>query len=139
MEPNAFINKAKQPTSAELSKALGPSKVLWDKLISDVSECCKIDDEEWNSYSLKAGWALRLKHKKRNILYLAPLLGSFQATLILGNKAVAAARKGQLPARGIKIIDEAKRYPEGTAIRMEVKNEKDVELMKQFSIIKSEN
>ena len=139
MGQNAFINKSKKPTSKELTEALGPSRELWDKLIEEITNACKIDNQEWNSYSVKAGWSLRLQRKKRNILHLGPLVGGFQVALILGDKAVKAARESRLPARAVKLIKEAKRYPEGTAIRFAVKSEEDIDLIKQFAVIKSEN
>jgi hypothetical protein len=139
MLENAFIGKLKKPTSADVSAVLGPSKALWDDLVADVKDVCKIDGKEWKSYSPKAGWSLRLIRKKRNILYLAPSHGCFRVSFVLGDKAIKAARTSGLPARAIKIIDNAKRYPEGTAIRIDVKNSKDVDLIKQLAVIKAEN
>jgi hypothetical protein len=139
MLTNAFINKRQKPTESELSAALGPAKALWDRLLSEVSDECEIDKQEWNSYSPKAGWSLRLKRKKRNILYLAPSLGCFTTALILGDRAVRAARKSGLPKRVSKMIAEAKRYPEGTAIRIEVKGPRDIEVVKRLAVIKMEN
>jgi hypothetical protein len=139
MRENAFIGRVKKPTSADVSVALGPSKALWDNLIADVKNECKIDGQEWKTYSPKVGWSLRLMRKKRNILYLAPSHGCFRVSFILGDKAIKVARTSGLPARAIKMIDNATRYPEGTAIRIDVKNVKDVDLIKQFALIKVEN
>jgi hypothetical protein len=139
MLPNAFIGKSKKPTTSELTEAIGASKVFWDELVAKATKELEIDNSEWNSYSPKAGWALRLKHKKRNMLYLSPFPGSFCVTFILGDKAIKAARAAGLPARAIKLIDEAKRYPEGTAIRIEVKKAKDLELIVQLATFKMEN
>jgi hypothetical protein len=139
MLTNAFINKLEKPKESDLATALGSARELWDKLIADVTSECAIDDEEWNSYSPKAGWSLRLKRKKRNILYLSPSRGCFTASLILGDKALRSVRKSGLPKRVMKIVDEAKRYPEGTAIRIEVKGPKDIDLVKKLAVIKTEN
>ena len=61
------------------------------------------------------------------------------AAFILGDKAVTAARKSKLPPDVLKIIDEAKRYAEGTAVRIEVHAAKDVNLVKTLAKIKAEN
>ena len=127
---NAFIGQAVAPTDAQLSHELGRSRALWDRLIAEVPEC---ETEEWNSYSPKAGWALRLKHRKRNIVYLSPSHGAFIATLILGQKAVAAARDAGL------VTGEEKKYPEGTAFRVEVKSAKDVAAVRKLAEIKLAN
>jgi hypothetical protein len=136
MLPNAFIDKPKKPTAAELTAALGPAKALWDQLVADLAEQYDVTVQEWNSYSRKAGWSLRLKHKDRNILYLTPCRGSFFVSFALGDKAVEAARQSGLPPSVIKTINEAKRYAEGTGVRLEMKKPKDVETMKQLAAIK---
>lgn len=139
MPANAFIDKPKMPTDAELTAALGPAKALWDQLLAGLTERCKIDVQEWNSYSRKAGWSLRLQHKRRNIVYLSPCRGCFRASFALGDKAVQAARESGLPASVIKIIGEAKRYAEGTAVRIEVKTAKDIAVVEKLAVAKLAN
>ncbi len=136
MATNAFIGKLEKPTETELAATLGASKQLWDTLIADLSEELELDSQEWKSYSPKAGWSLRLKRKKRNILYLAPLQGSFSIAIILGDKAIKTARQNGLSKLVLKLISEATRYPEGTAIRMQVSNEKDLGIIKSLAAIK---
>jgi hypothetical protein len=60
--PNAFIGKAKLPTIEEVAAALGPAAKVWHELV-DWFAGQKVVDQEWNSYSPKAGWALRLKYR----------------------------------------------------------------------------
>jgi hypothetical protein len=139
MLPNVFIGKAKKPSESELAAELGPAKALWDQIVADLEEEQKIDGQEWNSYSKKAGWSLRLKHKERNIVYLSPHRGCFTASFALGDKAVEAARQGGLPPQVLKIIHEAKRYAEGTAVRIEVKAGKDLAVVKKLAAVKLEN
>ncbi len=136
MLPNAFIGKPHPPTDAELTAALGPARTLWDRLLASLADEHKLTVREWNSYSPKAGWSLRLKLKERNILYLGPCEGAFRTAFVLGDKAVAAARQSGLPASVIKIINEAKRYPEGTAVRFEIKKAKDIETATKLAGIK---
>jgi hypothetical protein len=139
MLPNAFIGKSDKPTDKELTTALGPAKKLWDKLIAGLVKENSIDTHEWNSYSVKAGWSLRLKVKKRNIIYLGPCKGCFRVAFVLGDKAVKAALQSDLPKRIIKIIKEAKRYVEGTAVRMDIKKTEDVDIAKKLAAIKLAN
>jgi hypothetical protein len=136
MKPNALIGKPKPPTTAEVAMALGATKVLWDRLLAGLADEHNLTVQEWNSYSPKAGWALRLKLKGRNILYLIPCQKCFFVSFALGDKAVEAARRSDLPAGVIKIINEAKRYGEGTGVRLEIKKPKDIEVVKQLAAIK---
>lgn len=135
MKPNAFIGQKKQPTAKDLSAALGPAYKLWSDLIADLH----LPDEEWNSYSPKAGWSLKLKQKKRTILHLGPREGSFQIAFILGERAIAAARTGKFPKHIVDALAEAKKYPEGTAVRIEVTKASDLAGVKDLAAIKMAN
>jgi hypothetical protein len=135
MSPNAFIGRTKPPTDDELSSELGAARVLWDELITELA----LPTQEWNSYSPKAGWSLKLILKKRTILYLAPCHGRFRVAFILGAKAVEAARQSKLPKAVLKIIDEAPRYPEGTGVRLEIAARKDLAAVKKLAEAKLAN
>jgi hypothetical protein len=139
MLPNAFIGKPHPPTDDELTDTLGLAKALWDQLLAGLATEHQLTVQEWNSYSPKAGWSLRLKRKERNILYLGPCQGAFRVALVLGDKAVAAARKSDLPQSVVKNINKAKRYPEGTAIRFEPVNSKDIKPILTLAGIKLAN
>jgi hypothetical protein len=108
-------------------------------LVSELAKEHEVTEREWNSYSKKAGWSLRLKRKKRVIVYLAPCRGCFRVAFILGDKAVKAAREVKLPARVLKIIDEAPHYAEGTGVRLEVKTVADVVVVKRLAAVKLQN
>jgi hypothetical protein len=134
--PNAFIGKLEAPTADELTAALGPAKVHWDRLLARLAAELNLVVEEWSSSGAKYGWALRLKMKKRNILYLGPCRGSFRVTFALGDRAVEAARRRTLPRKVVKLIEEGKRYPEGTAVRMEAVEAKDIPAIVKLAAIK---
>ena len=63
----------------------------------------------------------------------------FSGFVALGDKAVAAAPTSTLPPDIIKIIDEAKRYPQGAAVRIEVYDAADARVVKILAKIKIEN
>ena len=132
---NAFVGKPKPPTESELKAELGTSKALWDELVDALAKEHKLA-REWNSSSKKLGWSLRLKRGERNIVYLSPSRGCFRASFALGDKAVHAARESGLPQRAIKIINDAKRYAEGTAVRIDVNSREDISIVKKLAAIK---
>jgi hypothetical protein len=139
MHPNAFIGKPDQPTESELAAELGAAKPHWDRLLADLATDLKLTLREWHSYSRQAGWAVRLKLKQRNVVYLSPHRGCFTASFALGDKALKAARASGLPPSVIAIIDQAKRYAEGTAVRIEVRATKDLAAVKKLAEIKLAN
>jgi Protein of unknown function (DUF3788) len=139
MAPNAFIGKTTEPSDGDIEKALGRAKPVWDGLIAELEAQYGVSTREWNSYSVKAGWSLRLKRGKRTIVWLGPCVGCFRAAFILGDKALAAARQSGLSARVVKALDEAPKYPEGTGVRLEVRGPRDVPTVKKLVVAKLEN
>jgi len=136
---NAFAGQAKQPTEAELVSVLGDSYDLWQRLVADLKNELKIDVAEWHTSGIKYGWSLRLQVKKRNILYLGPREQRFLAAFALGDRALIAVKKSGLPGPVLRMIAQSKRYPEGTAVRVDVRTNDDVEIVKTLAKIKIEN
>ena len=132
MLTNAFIGKPSEPTESDLAAELGASKSLWKQLLADLEHEFSLTTYEWNSYSIKAGWALRIKHKARNIVYLTPSKDAFMASFILGDKAIKALRANKPPKRVLNLLAEGKRYPEGTSFRIDVLKPEDLDIVKEF-------
>jgi len=135
---NAFIGKTATPTSEEVCASLGESYDVWKTLIDWLAEQ-GVADLEWKSISPKYGWSLRPKLKKRTIVHLSPCNGCFRVAFILGDKAVAAARNSDLSKDVLKLLDEAKRYAEGTGIRLLVRQKKDLAAVRKLALIKLAN
>jgi hypothetical protein len=136
---NAFVGKTDAPDAQELTRALGPTKALWDKIVDGLQHKHEVNIQEWGSHSPRAGWSLRLKRKDRIILYLIPLHGSFQVALVLGDRAVKTAREAKLPKSVLKTIADARRYAEGTGIRIAVRGPEDLAAIEKLALIKIEN
>jgi len=137
--PNAFIGKREKPTEEELSSVLGPSVKPWSEFVAWLAEDQGVATQEWKSYSPKAGWALRLSLKKRNIVYLAPCKGCFRVAFVLGDRAVKAALENNLPAAVVKAIKDAPKYPEGTGVRLIVKRSTDLPALRKIALAKLAN
>lgn len=137
--PNAFVNHAEKPTPAELSAVLGSTNGIWNRLVESMAEEYGVNVQEWNSFSPKYGWSLRLRLKKRNILHMAPCKNCFRVALILGDKAVKAAKQIKLPKSVIAAIESAPHYPEGTGVRLVVKRMSDLPAICKLAEIKLAN
>ena len=134
--PNAFIGKTAKPSADELDSALGSSAIVWDQLIDWLEKEHGVNIQEWNSYSIKSGWSLRLKLKKRTIVWLAPCQGCFRVAFILGDRAIEATKQIDLPAEVAAAIAQAPKYPEGTGIRLVVKRASDLIAIRKLAAIK---
>jgi len=136
MAPSVFLDKQQPPSPKALSSTLSKSINLWDSLKSHVASRYAPVIETWGYAGKQFGWSLALKQKKRSIAYLIPGAGLFVCSLAFNEKAVAEAGARDLPAAVMKMIGEAKRFPEGRAIRLEIKSSKDVAVMKELIDIK---
>ena len=139
MALSAFDDKSTEPRTADLRSALGRSSALWDSLIAHLETEFAPLDKTWNFAGAKWGWSLRLKQKKRTVLYMTPCSKHFLVGFALGEKAVEAAHSYPLADSTLAIIDEAPRYAEGRAVRIEVKTKKDLAVVKQLAAVKMAN
>jgi len=136
---NAFIGRRDQPMPKEVEAALGKSAKVWDEFVSWIVKDVSVTEQEWQSVSPKYGSALRMKRKKRTIVYLGPSLGCFQVSFVLGPRAVEAARESDLPEGAVQAINAAQRYAEGTGVRFVVSSLEDLAPLRTLVQIKLAN
>jgi len=136
--PNAVAGRRDPSTEMALA-SIGRESTFVARPGRGLEEAIGTRCVQWHSYCVKAGWSFRLQSKKRNIVYLGPGQGWFLAAFVLGNMAVLSALRSDLPPRVLKMISGAKRYAEGTAVRIEVWSALDVEVVKVLARIKVEN
>lgn len=135
---NAFIGKTEEPSDAELATALGPAKDAWDQLLGALAQDYGVT-KEWKCYSVRWGWSMRVKRGKRTIVWLSPRAGCFEVLFILGVKAMSAVGQCKLPKSVMKALGEAKKYPEGTGVRLELKKVQEISAIKKMVAIKLAN
>jgi hypothetical protein len=131
-----FVEKSEAPTARALAGALGNKASLWNEITRGIGEQHAPVAEEWVFAGKNYGWSLRLKQKKRAVVYLTPLAGGFRASFAMGENAVRAAHESALPQAILRLIDEAPRYAEGRAVRLEVKRASDVKYVMELAAIK---
>jgi hypothetical protein len=136
MPETAFLDKAKKPKPADLTKALGARAQSWNEFVTHVAENYAPVSEEWKF--MKSGWTLLLKRKARTICYLFPAVGYFTAAFVLGEKAVAVARQSKLPKIILKTIERAHPYAEGRGFYVECKKPGDLKHLMMLGAIKME-
>ncbi len=136
---SAFDDKAREPTDADVAKVLADVSPLWVTLKDLVASEFVPLAEDWIFSGKKWGWSLRLKHKKRAVLYMTPSTGFFYVGFALGEKAAATAQNSDLPQSVLEIIDSSQKYAEGRAVRLEVRSAPDLENVISVATIKMEN
>lgn len=118
---------------------LGPAFAHWNVLRRAIAARFDLLSEEWGFASKNTGWGLRLEQPSRTILYMTPCKGHFVVSFALGEKAVKAAHDSDLPVPILRIIDEAKKYVEGRAVRLKVRTAKDVRIVEKLATVKMAN
>lgn len=136
--PNAFIGVKAPPSNKQVIMKLGSAAGTWKELIDWLKEQ-GITCTEWKSSSPKYGWSLPAVLKTRRIVYLVPCEGCFRASFALGDRAIIAASASDLPAAVLKEIAGAKRYAEGTGVRLIVRKPEDLASVRKLVEIKLEN
>ena len=139
MALSAFDDKLKKPRPSDLKRMLSRTAVHWDNLVSHIADEYAPLDETWNFSGAQWGWSLRLKQKKRTVLYMTPCKGYFLVGLVLGEKAVKAAHESALADSVLSVIDSAKKYAEGRAVRLEIRSRKDLDHTKKLAAVKMAN
>lgn len=131
-----FILKENKPTPKDLAGVLGRSFSLWQETEAFVKATYPAAITEWNFLSIKYGWNFRIKDKRRVIIYMQPQSKYFMASFVFGQKATDAIMKSGI-SDPIKLeLTNAKVYAEGRGIRIEVKNKKIMNDLKELVKIK---
>ena len=139
MALRAFDDKSIEPQALDLRSTLGRSNAHWESLIAHVEAEYEPLDKTWNYAGAKWGWSLRLKQKKRTVLYMTPCRKHFLVGFAFGEKAVRAAHAVPLADSILAIIDEAPKYAEGRGVRVEVRTKKDLVVVKALAAVKMAN
>lgn len=139
MAYSAFDDKEVEPRHSDLAEVLGASIDLWDELESLMKIQFHPLSVDWGYSGKKWGWSLRLKRKRRTVLYMTPRPGHFVVGFALGQKAVDAAHESDLSRSILDMIDASQKYAEGRAVRLEVRTAEDLGNAAQIATIKMAN
>lgn len=136
MALSSLEDNTHQPSPDDLATALGRTARLWGRLVDEVVSRHAPIEQVWNFGGPKYGWSLRIRRKGRNVLYLIPQKRQFLVGIVLGDRAVKAARQSDLAAEVLAMIDAAPVYAEGCGIRVPVTTRAHVEAMLKLTAIK---
>ncbi len=139
MALSALDDLSIQPTDDQVAEVLGEAAEVWSSLREWLDRDGGIDGWQWGSSGKKYGWGLRAKRGSRTIAYLIPQRDSFLVGLVLGDRAMTAARASRLSAPVEQVITSARRYGEGTGFRLPVAEAADLDDIEALVRIKLEH
>ena len=131
-----FLDKEKKPSEQWLANALKASHHAWKTIYDFVLDQYPNAICEWNFPGKKYGWSYRMKDERRAIIYFIPQESQFQVAFVFGAKALNEIMKSDIQS-GIKTqLSQARKYAEGTGIRIDVINLDSLEDIKKLIMIK---
>ena len=133
---SVFGDETTAPTDSELHRALGSAASAWSELVTHISVTYGPTVEQWHFAGARFGWSFRVGKPGRVILYLIPQAGRFLVGIVLGARAIAAARSARLPARVLDLLASAPRYAEGTGVRLPVSKVGDLASIRKLAALK---
>jgi len=113
MAKDVFTDKKKQPTDSDLKTKLGPSYALIERTISPMQSEFQGVSAAWK-FSKSSGWYVTYDKKKKRLFYLFPADGDFVFKIVFNDKCLKQIKGGSFPEFVMKMIENAKKYPEGT-------------------------
>jgi len=120
------------PSEAELHKLLGRCYATFDR----VTHLRFGARGEWRSYKKGTAPILKVIDGKRTLYYVRPDRGSVHVSFLLGRRACEAALAGRLPPDLRAAIQSGKQFPEGRAVRLEVRRMGDVAAVEALLAVK---
>jgi hypothetical protein len=126
------LDVARPPTARELTTLLGESYAAFRALTKRTAAVTC----EWKRYSKKSPWVLKVSQGDRTLFYATPKVEAFEATVVLGERATAAALNGRVSKKLHPFIRSAKTYVEGRPVRIVVRGEADLASVEQLVAVK---
>lgn len=132
-----FTDKNAKPTAADLEKALAHTYPIWNDLEEFTLANYPKAICEWNYAGDTYGWNYRMKDKKRALIYFLPRDKFFKIAFVFGEKALTQIYESDISEAIKTELRNAKKYAEGTGIRIEVKESSvvaDIQKLLKFKI-----
>lgn len=126
MTASVFDLKNITPNDAMLTHELGAAMDWFNQICVFIENNFGSLSREWRYYGQKSGWVLKLIHKKRNLLFVVPLHGSFKVVFTFGDKAFYAIMDGDAPGYIQKALLDATKYSEGRTIQLHMKSDEQL-------------
>jgi len=135
MDTPILSDKSQFPTDKVIFSHLGKSKTLWDSLFQYLAREHPDFTQEWRYYNDGKSWLMKVQHKKKTVLWLSILEGSFRTTFYIHEKAKQMV-EGSTISEELKDQFRGKSWGKLQRIRVVYKNKKDLQFAKELIGIK---
>jgi len=139
MDTSIFMDLNKEPKTDDLKVPMGKTYEFWMQIRDFVFEKYPLAIEEWHVSIKKYGWGFRIKDKKRAIVYLSPRSGYFFVTFVFGQKAADCILDSDIDQSLKEELMLSKVYMEGRVLRIDVRDDNQIDDIKKLIEIKIGN
>ena len=139
MSQSIFLDKALQPKDEEVRNVLKNSYENWNAIREFITGNHENVSDEWNFPGKNYGWSMRIKIKKRNIIYMVPHDGYFNVAFVFGPRAYEVVSNSDLPGEIKDSLKQARVYMEGRGIRLDVHADDSINNIQELIQIKVQN
>ena len=112
-----------KPTQAEIDEILGDGVALLEEFLRRNPGL----RPEWKYYGPKHGWSLKVFRKKRNLCFVGREPGAIGIGFVLGERAYDRLLASDMRPGLRKLVEEARRFPEGRGIRLVLREGSDLD------------
>lgn len=131
-----FTDKEQQPTMEEVFAAVGPKRPLWENLTRFIAENYRIEGD-FTFYGKNYGWAIRFRKGGKALLSIYPGKESFTVQIVIGLTQAEKAFRLSLGKNVRKVLEDARKFPEGRWLFINVETEQDVDDVQQLLMAKA--
>jgi hypothetical protein len=110
-----FEDAAAPPTESALKATVGPSFARYQAIVGLAAAY----SQEWN-FSKASGWMLKIHDRKKALLYLIPLSGSFKISMAIRESEREALLADSNLAVLYGKLASAKKFSEGFSIQFDI-------------------
>jgi len=133
-----FVDKDHQPTTREISAAIGSRRPLWENLIQFITDNYRINGE-LTFCGKNYGWALRYRKGSKPLTTIFPARESFIAQIVIGPTQAENAFGLDLGKKMRKTLEDAHPYHDGRWLFIKVRSKRDLSHVQQLLILKSQH
>jgi hypothetical protein len=136
MTEGIFPDRDRPPARESLVAGLGERIVLWDRLAGWIEATYGVEPEPL-FYGRDTGWVVRYRRSGKSLTVLIPGLGAVEAVVVIGPSI--ADRIGELDLQpGTRtLFEEARAYPDGRWLTIELGSDADVDDVRALISLKS--
>ena len=125
------------PTDDLIFSIIGDKKLLWQSIMTHMTNNYKDSLGQWNFYNDGKRWLFKMNHKKKTLFWAGILTDTFRITFYLGNKAETIIENSDLPSSIKEEFRAAKKYGLIRPVSFIIKDKTDVDNVLKMIDIKN--